>query len=194
MLMSLFINIYNMPIVGEGTYGIENLNIYLEEYSQYKCIVGKYCSIGPKIWIILHGAHAMNSITTYPLHIIPEISEKMREKNIGEESNRVHKGDIIIGNDVWLGMECVILAGVTIGDGAIIGARSMITKDVPPYAIVAGNPARVISYRFTELQITSLLKIKWWDWSRDKIIENWEHLFTMHNIDTFIKTFDNYII
>ena len=179
-----------MPIIGEGTYGQENLSVYIEPFSQYKCIVGKYCSIGPKIWAILHGSHAMDSVTTYPLHIIPEIDSKMKECGIEPESNRVQKGDIIIGNDVWLGMECIILGGVTIGDGVIIGARSMITKDVPPYAIIAGNPARILKYRFNENQIESLLRIKWWDWSREKIIENWQYLFKMNAIDNFIENFD----
>ena len=179
-----------MPIVGEGTYGIENLNVYLEAYSPYKCIIGKYCSIGPTIWAVLHGAHAMNSVTTYPLHIIPEISEKMQEEGADPEGNRIQKGDIVIGNDVWLGMECVILGGVKIGDGAIIGARSLITKDVPPYSIVAGNPSRVIKYRFNENQIKALLRIKWWDWPKEKIVENWRYLFDMHVVDQFIQKFE----
>ena len=179
-----------MPIFGEGTYGCENLQVYLEFFSPYKCMVGKYCSIGPNIWAILHGAHAMHSVTTYPLHIIPEIDAAMKSENIHPESNRVQKGDIIIGNDVWIGMNCTILAGVMVNDGAVLGAGSMITKDVPPYAIVAGNPARVVGYRFTEAQISALLRIKWWDWSREKIIEYWKELFQMHNIDKFIEQFD----
>jgi acetyltransferase-like isoleucine patch superfamily enzyme len=179
-----------MPTIGDGTYGQENLSVYLEQYSKHKCSVGKYCSLGPKIWALLHGAHAMKSVTTYPLHIIPEINQLMQASGIGEESNRDQKGDIIIGNDVWIGMETTILGGVTIGSGAIIGACSVITKDVPPYAIVAGNPARIVKYRYNPEQIEALLRIRWWDWSREKIIENWEVLFKVDGIDEFIKQFD----
>ena len=83
-----------------------------------------------------------------------------------------NKGDIIIGNDVWIGFEAVILAGVTIGDGAIIGARAVVTKDVPPYTIVGGIPAKPIKKRFDEDVISDLLRVKWWDWSNEKIARN----------------------
>lgn len=82
------------------------------------------------------------------------------------------KGDIIIGNDVWIGYEAVILSGVTIGDGAIIGARAVVTRDVPPYTIVGGVPAKAIKKRFSEDTISSLLSLQWWDWSQEKIAEN----------------------
>ena len=83
-----------------------------------------------------------------------------------------NKGDIVVGNDVWIGYEAVILAGVTIGDGAIIGARAVVTKDVPPYTIVGGVPAKPIRKRFNEETIDILLKLKWWDWSKEKIAKN----------------------
>ena len=83
-----------------------------------------------------------------------------------------NKGDIIIGNDVWIGYETVILAGVTIGDGAIIGARAVVTKDVPPYTIVGGVPAKPIRKRFPQETIDTLLKIKWWDWSKERIAQH----------------------
>lgn len=83
-----------------------------------------------------------------------------------------NKGDIIIGNDVWIGYEAVILSGVTIGDGAIIGARAVVTRDVPPYTIVGGVPAKAIKKRFSEDTISSLLSLQWWDWSQEKIAEN----------------------
>ena len=91
-----------------------------------------------------------------------------------------------IGNDVWIGQSTIILSGVTIGDGAIIGANSLVTKDVKPYAVVGGNPAKLIKYRFDEDTIDKLLKIKWWDWSIDKIIHN-RHLL---NSDDFEKLFE----
>lgn len=83
-----------------------------------------------------------------------------------------NKGDIVIGNDVWIGYEAVILAGVTIGDGAIIGARAVVTKDVPPYTVVGGVPARQIKRRFPEQILNELLKLKWWDWDEDRIVLN----------------------
>jgi virginiamycin A acetyltransferase len=83
-----------------------------------------------------------------------------------------HKGDIIIGNDVWIGYEAVIMSGVTIGDGAVVGARALITKDVPPYTVVGGVPAKVIKRRFSDEIIAELLILKWWDWSSDKISYN----------------------
>ncbi len=83
-----------------------------------------------------------------------------------------NKGNIVVGNDVWIGYEAVILAGVTIGDGAIIGARAVVTKDVPPYTIVGGVPAKPIRKRFNEEMIDTLLKLKWWDWSKERIAKN----------------------
>lgn len=83
-----------------------------------------------------------------------------------------HKGDIVIGNDVWIGYEAVIMAGVTIGDGAIIGARAVVTKDVPPYTIVGGVPARDIRRRFSDDVIARLLELKWWDWPAEQIQRN----------------------
>ena len=91
------------------------------------------------------------------------------------------KGDIVIGNDVWLGYRSVILAGVTIGDGAIVGAYSVVTKDVPPYTIVAGNPAKEIRRRFSEAEIARLLELRWWDWPIEKITEN-VHLLTGNTV------------
>ena len=94
----------------------------------------------------------------------------MDKKNVARSWD--HKGDIIIGNDVWIGFEAVILAGVAIGDGAIIGTRAVVTKDVPPYTIVGGIPAKPIKKRFDEDTISELLRIKWWDWSNEKIVRN----------------------
>lgn len=83
-----------------------------------------------------------------------------------------NKGDIVVGNDVWIGYEAVIFAGVTIGDGAVIGARAVVTKDVPPYTVVGGVPAKPIKKRFNDETITELLKLKWWNWSEEKISQN----------------------
>lgn len=96
------------------------------------------------------------------------------------------KGKTIVGNDVWIGREAKILDGVTIGDGAIIGAYSIVTKDIPPFAIVAGNPARIKKFRFTKKQIESLQKIKWWTWDKKTVLERMEDF---KDINKFIKKY-----
>jgi acetyltransferase-like isoleucine patch superfamily enzyme len=96
------------------------------------------------------------------------------------------KGDIIIENDVWIGAKSTIMSGIKIGNGAVIGATATVTKDVPPYAIVVGNPGKIIKYRFTETQIEKLLAIKWWDWSEQKIISEYRNMWST-DIDAFIN-------
>lgn len=133
-------------------------------------IIGKFCSIACGAKFLFNSAnHTMKSLSTYPFPLFFE------EWNLDVKdvvSSWDNKGDIIIGNDVWIGYEAIILAGVTIGDGAIIGSRAVVTKDVPPYTIVGGVPAKVIRKRFSDDIIASLLQIKWWDWSKDKIIKH----------------------
>ena len=109
------------------------------------------------------------SLSTYPFPIFFE-EWGLDVKDITKAWD--NKGDIVVGNDVWIGYEAVILAGVTIGDGAIIGARAVVTKDVPPYTIVGGVPAKQIRKRFNEETIDTLLKLKWWDWSKERISKN----------------------
>nr|WP_268258242.1 CatB-related O-acetyltransferase [Bacillus massiliigorillae] len=111
----------------------------------------------------------MTSLSTYPFPLFFEEWD-LDSKDVATSWD--NKGDIIIGNDVWIGYEAVILAGVTIGDGAIIGSRALVTKDVPPYTIVGGMPAKPIRKRFSEQTISSLLEIKWWNWSKEKISRN----------------------
>ena len=106
------------------------------------------------------------SLSTYPFPIFFDEWD-LDVEDITSAWDR--KGDIIIGNDVWIGYEAVIMSGVTIGDGAIIGARSVVTKDIPPYTIVGGVPARQIRRRFSEETIAALLELKWWNWTREKI-------------------------
>lgn len=145
----------NTTINGPGT----------EFYSSVSKIkIGSFCSIARHTAIQDHN-HNIKNITTYFI-----------KYHVFKESNRssdlVSKGDVVIGNDVWIGTQCVILSGVTIGDGAVIAANSVVTKDVPPYAIVGGTPAKVLQYRFTQEIIDKLLEIKWWDWDIEKIKRN----------------------
>lgn len=131
-----------------------------------KLIIGKFCSIACNAKFIFNSAnHTLKSLSTYPFPIFQE--EWDSTMNITEAWD--NKGDILIGNDVWIGYEAVIMSGVHIGDGAIIGTRALVTKDVPPYSIVGGVPAKIIRKRFEDSVIEDLLKIKWWDWSTEKI-------------------------
>ena len=132
-------------------------------------MIGKFCSIACGAKFIFNSAnHTLSSLSTYPFPIFFEEWE-LDCKDVAHAQD--NKGNIIVGNDVWIGYEAVIFAGVTIGDGAIIGTRAVVTKDVPPYTIVGGIPAKPIRKRFSENVINTLLLIKWWDWSREKISE-----------------------
>lgn len=132
--------------------------------------IGKFCSIACGAKFLFNSAnHSLASLSTYPFLIFFE-EWGLDIKDVAAAWD--NKGDIIIGNDVWIGYEAVILAGVTIGDGAIIGARSVVTKDIPPYTIVGGVPAKTIRKRFSDEIILSLLKLKWWDWPQEKIARN----------------------
>lgn len=134
-----------------------------------KLKIGKFCSIacGAK-FIFTSANHSLKSLSTYPFPIFFE-EWGLDVKNIREAWD--NKGDIVIGSDVWIGYEAVILSGVTIGDGAVVGARAVVTKDVPPYTVVGGVPARPIKKRFDEQTIDRLLKLRWWDLGREKIRE-----------------------
>lgn len=125
-----------------------------------------------KIKFLFNSAnHAQTSLSTYPFPIFFEEWD-LAIKDVATAWD--NKGDIIIGNDVWIGYEAVIMAGVTIGDGAIIGTRAVVTKDIPPYTIVGGVPAKPIHKRFSDETISLLLKLKWWNWSEQRIFQNIE--------------------
>ena len=135
--------------------------------NQDKLIIGKFCSIACGAKFIFNSAnHSLSSLSTYPFPIFFE-EWKLDVKDITKAWD--NKGDIVLGNDVWIGYEAVILAGVTIGDGAVVGARAVVTKDVPPYTIVGGVPAKPIRKRFSQEKIDTLLKIKWWNWPEERI-------------------------
>lgn len=127
-----------------------------------KLIIGSFCSIGSGAAFIMAGnqGHRNEWISTFPFFWMPDVPEFE-----GAENGYLPAGDTIIGNDVWIGSEAVIMPGITVGDGAVIGTRSLVTKDVEPYTIVGGNPARTIRKRFDERQIAMLLEMKWWEWS-----------------------------
>lgn len=143
-----------------------------------KLIIGKFCMIASGVTFIMNGAnHLTDAITTFPFAIFGNGWEGAMEGK-----SYPTKGNIIIGNDVWIGYNATIMAGVKVGDGAIIGTNATVTKDVEPYSIVGGNPAKEIRKRFTTEQIKTLLNLKWWYWSIEKITANL-HSLTSNNID-----------
>jgi acetyltransferase-like isoleucine patch superfamily enzyme len=165
-----------------GTYFDRNVNI-ISWSDQYHIHVGKYTSIGRDCNFFLHANHRPDWVTTSSQlwgPVTPEIADM--HMSMGHPAC---KGDIVIGNDVWIGAKSTIMSGVKIGHGAIIGSTATIAKDVPPYAIVVGNPSKVVKYRFSEKQIESLLKISWWDWTEDRIKTEAMDLWS-DNIDNFI--------
>ena len=145
----------------------KNNVLYHYPINHDKLVIGKFCSIacGAK-FLFTSANHTQMSLSTYPFPIFFE-EWGLDVQNITSAWD--NKGDIIIGNDVWIGYEAVILSGVTIGDGAIIGARAVVTKDVPPYTIAGGVPAKRIRKRFPDEVISTLLALKWWDWPEEKI-------------------------
>ena len=135
-----------------------------------KLIIGAFCSIACGAKFLFNSAnHTLRSLSTYPFPIFSEEWGLKRENVTNAWDN---KGNIVVGNDVWIGYEAVILAGVTIGDGAIIGTRAVVTKDVPPYTIVGGVPAKPIRRRFPEETAEKLLELQWWNWPRERIAEH----------------------
>ena len=151
-----------------------------------KLVVGNYCSIGDKVNIYLGGNHRKDWVTTYHFgHIHKDIFNTFDGKG-----HPTTNGDVIIGNDVWIGSNVTIMSGITIGDGAILATECFVTKDVPPYAVVGGNPAKIIKYRFTEKQINELLEIKWWNWNDEEIKKIVPSLVS-DNIDKFIELAKN---
>jgi len=163
---------------GKYTYGKPNIHW---PNDNAKLIIGNFCSIANNVNIYLGGNHRTDWVSTYPFGHI--------NKHVFNEYNgdgHPHtKGNVIIGNDVWIGANVTIMSGVTIGDGAVIANNSHVVKNVEPYSIVGGNPAKLIKYRFTQEQIEKLLEIKWWYWDDDKI-----NKFTpllCNTIDEFIK-------
>jgi virginiamycin A acetyltransferase len=172
--------------VGDFTYyddfeNVENFekNVrYHFDFTGDKLKIGKFCMIASDVSFIMNGAnHLTEGLSSYPFAVFGGDWEAAMEGK-----TYPNRGDIVVGNDVWLGYKSVVMSGVTIGDGAIIGAYSVVTKDVPPYAIVGGNPAKIIRNRFSDSDVERLLKLAWWDWDFDKISRNVQHL-TGNNLD-----------
>ena len=167
--------------VGDYTYyddldGPERFQEHVTHHYDFigdKLIIGKFCAIGRGVEFIMNGAnHRMGSVTTYPFNIMGHgweaFAPTLEELPL--------KGDTVVGNDVWFGQNVTVLPGVHIGDGAIIAANSVVSRDIPPYCVAGGNPCRVFRPRFDRELTEYLLKLKWWDWPPDKIFRNLEAL------------------
>ena len=172
-------NVVTRPniIAGEYSYyddpdGAERFEEHVTHHYEFlgdRLIIGKFCAIARGVEFIMNGAnHRMNSATTYPFNIMGGGWETFAPKL----KDLPFKGDTVVGNDVWIGQHVTVLPGVHIGDGAIIGANSVVAKDIPPYCIAAGDPCRIIRKRFDDELIQYLLTLKWWDWDADKIFQN----------------------
>lgn len=171
-------NVVEDPAIQIGAYTIyndfvhdprdfqKNNVLYHYPINRDKLVVGKFCSIACGAKFLFNSAnHTLASLSTYTFPLFYEAWGHDMSPALSWDN----KGDIVIGNDVWIGYEAAVLAGVTIGDGAIVGARAVVTRDVPPYTIVGGVPARPIRRRFSQPVIDALLKLRWWDWPPEKI-------------------------
>jgi virginiamycin A acetyltransferase len=161
-------------LIGEYTYyddpdGAEHFErnvLYLFPFVGDRLVIGRYCAIARGTKFIMNGAnHKLSGFSTYPFNIFSD--DWAHVTPLPEELP--FKGDTVVGNDVWLGYESLVLPGVRIGHGAIVAARAVVASDVPPYAIVAGNPARVVKMRYDEASVARLLRIAWWDWDAARV-------------------------
>ena len=165
--------------IGDHTYGVP----LVLEPGGAKLKIGKFCSIAGGVTIIL-GNHNTHTATTYPFVSLQEFWPGARGLNIADHYSN---GDVVIKNDVWIGHGATIMSGVTIGNGAVIAAHSVVSKDVPPYAIVGGVPAKVLRFRHSQDQIESLLNMEWWDWA-DEIIDERISIL-MGDLNVFLAAF-----
>lgn len=167
--------------IGEHTYGQPLIEYYYGPNAKTR--IGRYCSIARGVKILTGGMHHPEWVATFP------VRARMRLPGMYEDGQPFSKGDIEIGSDVWIGEDVTILSGVRIGHGAIIATGSLVNKDVADYEIVGGVPARTITRRFSDEQIAALLRIAWWEWDAEKVIENVE-LLSSPDVDTFIEAHD----
>jgi virginiamycin A acetyltransferase len=171
---------YDASFTNDNPENFENENVLYFPTNSAKLKIGKFCQLANKCKFMMAGAqHHMNSFTTYPLfwNLIDHPDTKSYFDIIPDQKY-YHKeyGDTVVGNDVWIGYDAIIMPGVKIGDGAIIGAKSVVTKNVPQYTIVGGNPAKIIRKRFDDDIIEKLLKIEWWNWDIEKIINKYDDI------------------
>lgn len=166
--------------VGRFTYGNPTLKVWADDDS---ISIGSFCSIADDVVILGGGEHNMDWVTTYPLHIA------LSDPLAGKDGHPATKGGTRIGNDVWIGHGAMVLSGVTVGDGAVIGAGAVVARDIAPYDVVAGNPAKRIRSRFDKHIVEGLLRIKWWDWPLERIREFSRQLCSS-DVEAFVLKLD----
>ena len=171
-------------IIGDYTYyddpenseDFERNVLYHFPFMGDRLIIGKFCALARGVKFIMNGAnHKLDGFSTYPFGIFGNGWEKMDP----QPKELASKGNTVIGNDVWIGYETVIMPGVQVGDGAIVAAKSVVVSDIPPYTIFGGNPAKCIRQRFSDKTIQSLLEIAWWNWDSEKITRNLEKIVSV---------------
>jgi len=167
--------------MGVGSYG--HPHVHYHEGDSARVTIGRYCSLAAGVAIMPGGNHRTDWVSTYPFRVRYGLEGAITD------GHPATKGDVTIGNDVWIGNDALILSGVTIGDGAVVATKTVVTKDVPPYAIVAGNPGRVVSWRFTEDQRERLLRLRWWDWPEETVLERVAAL-NGGDIETFLTQYE----
>lgn len=168
--------------IGRHSYGVPEVVTFGGD--QRTCLkIGNYVSIGHDVQCLLGGNHRVDWVTTFPLRKVLGLP------GADEDGHPASKGNVVIGNDVWLGLGAKILSGVVIGDGAVVGAHAVVTRSVRPYAIVAGSPAREVRRRFNDEQVERLLKVAWWNWSDGKVHNEVQQLCNP-DIEAFLARHD----
>ena len=167
--------------MGDYSYYAPTVHVFAGDSAVVR--IGKFSSIAAGTHFFVGGIHRTDWVTTFGLRAVFELPGAY------EDGTPTSHGDIEVGNDCWIALEAVVLSGVTIGSGAVVGTRAVVTKDVRPYAIVAGNPAREVGRRFPDDQVEALLRIAWWDWPIEKILAHVPEL-SSPDLDAFIARFD----
>jgi acetyltransferase-like isoleucine patch superfamily enzyme len=174
--------------IAEGTLVMGNMSYYAPNVVKYKgdtgrVIIGNFASVAPDADFYVGGLHRVEWVSLYGLRAMLELPGAY------EDGFTHGRGDIVVGSDTWITNGCTVMSGVTIGDGAVVGTKAVVAKDVRPYAIVVGNPAKEIGRRFSDAQVEALLRIKWWDWPTELVKARVDAL-SSPDIDAFIAQFD----
>lgn len=184
----LFHSEENIFTIGRGSY-TGAFDISLVWARNVNVLVGRFCSLASNISFLIGGNHPLkNVVSTYPFdtgHVVKKVFGEVYPDILPVESKRINPIQVIIGHDVWIGRNVTIMGGVKIGNGAVIGTNAVVAKDIPPYAIAVGNPARIIKYRFDEETIRKLFAVKWWNWDLKKIADNFP---LINDVEKFLET------
>jgi acetyltransferase-like isoleucine patch superfamily enzyme len=167
--------------MGDYSYYAPTVHVFAGDTSVVR--IGKFSSVAADSHFFVGGAHRTDWVTSFGLRAVFDLPGAY------EDGTPASRGDIVVGNDCWIALEAVVLSGVTIGDGAVVATRAVVTKDVRPYAIVAGNPAREVGRRFPDDQIEALQRIAWWDWPIEQVLEHVAEL-SSPDLEAFIARFD----